>query len=153
MASSKRKVVYSVIAAAIGVLVILALLPEPVPVETAAVERGAMEVTIDEQGKTRVIDRFSIAAPVAGRLRRIELREGEAIKAGQVVARLEPAPLDAATRRELEALRSGAEASAREAGEGARAAQSAWELARTELRRIEGLVSGGVISQSAADTA
>ena len=38
-------------------LAILALRPKPIEVETAAVRRGALEETIENEGRTRVRDR------------------------------------------------------------------------------------------------
>lgn len=150
---SRRKIVYVAAAVIIAVLVILAFLPDPVPVETEAVTRGPMQVTIDDQGKTRVIDRFTITAPVTGRLQRIELREGAPIERGDVVARIEPAPLDAARTAELQAMLDAARSAQSEAQAAAARAEAAWELAKTELRRVQGLAEGGVVSQSNVDTA
>ncbi|HVH04983.1 MAG TPA: HlyD family efflux transporter periplasmic adaptor subunit, partial [Myxococcota bacterium] len=65
-----------------------------VVVERATVERGALRVTVDEEGETRVRKRFVVASPTAGRLRRIDLDEGDVVPQGAIVARVEPAPLD-----------------------------------------------------------
>lgn len=80
--------------------------PRPVSVETARVARGPIVVTVDEEGHTRVRDRFTISAPVAGYLERIACRAGTAVRAGDVVARVAgapPTPLDARTRQQFEA--------------------------------------------------
>ena len=73
-----------------------ALRPEVVDVDTYLAARGPMRVTIDEDGRTRVRSRFIIAAPVAGRMERITLREGDRVARGQTVARIAPLPLDSA---------------------------------------------------------
>jgi HlyD family secretion protein len=65
-----------------------------VVVENATVERGALRVTVDEEGETRVRKRFVVASPTPGRLRRIDLDEGDVVPQGAIVARVEPAPLD-----------------------------------------------------------
>ncbi|MHB1429033.1 MAG: efflux transporter periplasmic adaptor subunit, partial [Rhodocyclaceae bacterium] len=65
-------------------------LPRAVEVEMAAAERGPLVVTIEEEGKTRVRDRYVISAPVNGQARRIPLRVGDAVQAGQAVAAIEP---------------------------------------------------------------
>lgn len=69
-----------------GVIALLALVygfwPKPVLVETAEAVRGPFRVTIEEEGKTRVKDRFICSAPVAGFLRRIELEAGDAVQKG-----------------------------------------------------------------------
>ena len=93
-----------VAAIAIGVVAVgWALRPAPLTVDVAAVDRGPLTVAIAEEGTTRVIERFVVATPVTGRLRRIELAAGDSVEAGTVVARLEPAPLDPRTRQELAA--------------------------------------------------
>src|SRR5512134_3310008 len=75
----------------VGSLVAVALWPEPIEVDTAVVTRSHMQVTIDEDGVTRVRDRFVITAPVSGRLQRIELEPGERVSRGTVVISLAPA--------------------------------------------------------------
>jgi len=69
-----------------------ALWPEATEVDVTHVERGPMQVTIDEEGETRVRDRFVVSAPVAGRLERIELEPGDpVVRSKTIVARLAPA--------------------------------------------------------------
>ena len=75
-------------------LVVLAFRPSPIPVDLGTVERGELLVTVDAEGKTRVRDRFVVAAPIAGRLARIDLDEGDSVEPGRVVARIDPLPLD-----------------------------------------------------------
>ena len=98
-----------------GIVVVLAIVavamwPESMEVDVATVERGPMQVTLDEDGETRVRDKFVVSAPVAGRLQRIELEPGDPVVRGKtVLARLTPAEsplLDPRTRGELEAPRS-----------------------------------------------
>ena len=57
-------------------------------------EPGTLQVTVDAEGKTRVRDRFIIAAPLTGRLARIDLEPGDAIQSGTVVAQIDALPLD-----------------------------------------------------------
>lgn len=98
--------------AVIGVLA-LALRPRPVGVEVARVERGHFEASIVEDGKTRVRERYTVAAPVAGTLLRIGLKAGDAVTAGTAVASIVPnlAPLlDTRARQEAEQRLGAAEA-------------------------------------------
>src|SRR5690606_28954191 len=85
----------------------VALWPEAVEVDVAPVVRGALVVTIDEEGQTRIPEKFVVSAPVAGRVERIRLEPGDPVIAGQtVVARIAPEPpslLDPRTERELAA--------------------------------------------------
>ena len=58
-------------------LLAVALWPRTLPVDTAILGRGPLQVTVDEEGKTRVRSRFVVAAPVMGRVLRIELEPGD----------------------------------------------------------------------------
>ena len=86
------------------------------PVDLGRSDRGPLVVTVDEEGKTRVVDRFVVSAPVPGRLSRLEVHEGDALARGDVVARLDPLPLDARTRAELSARHESTRAAERAAG-------------------------------------
>src|ERR1051325_8760041 len=89
-------------------LVAWTLRPKPLVVETGRVARGRMQVTIDEDGQTRAHDRFTLAAPIAGRLSRIRLHEGDAVTPQTVIATISPLPIDARevarTKAEIESL-------------------------------------------------
>src|SRR5678809_1303700 len=76
-------------AVVIASLFAVALWPSAVSVELARVSRGPLVVTIDEEGRTRVRDRFIVTAPVTGRVLRIELEPGDRVARGDVVARLQ----------------------------------------------------------------
>ena len=97
----KRKyVMWSIVLAVAAFAVYAALAPKTVEVETVAVARAPMRVTVDEEGETRLRRRFVVSAPVSGRVLRIESRPGDAVSAGQTVAVIQPAaptPLDART--------------------------------------------------------
>lgn len=120
--------------------------PKVLDVETALVARGPFRETIDAEGKTRVRDRFVIAAPVTGELHRLTVREGTWIAKGQVVASMAPAPLDEATRRQAEARVTSAVAIASEAMTRASAARAAAEHARRVLQRRDALLEAGAVS-------
>ncbi|MGA9164858.1 MAG: biotin/lipoyl-binding protein, partial [Thiobacillus sp.] len=66
-------------------------MPRAVPVDVAEVKRAPLAVTVEEEGKTRVRERYTVSAPVAGYVRRIDLKAGDAVAAGQVLAVIEPA--------------------------------------------------------------
>jgi HlyD family secretion protein len=73
-------------------LVVWGLWPAPVMVDVAEVARGALLVTIDDEGETRVRDRYVVSASVPGRVLRVEIEPGDVVNAGDVVATLQPAP-------------------------------------------------------------
>jgi len=136
-------------AAAVVLLIVAGLQPKPVPVETARVETGPLRATVNEEGKTRVKQRYTLSAPVAGQLRRILLKAGSEAHAGDVLALIEPAtpaPLDSRARATAEAVRDTAAASLEKA-------KSARAYASSELRRFEKLRSDNAISAQEFDAA
>jgi HlyD family secretion protein len=135
-------------AAAIGLLA-WAFAPRPVLVELAPAERGRFESTIDEDARTRLRERFMISAPLAGRLARISLREGDAVAAGAVVARLSPvlSPLlDERTVLGQQARVQSAEAAVLRAGVRIERARVGLRQAENELSRSEQLAGKGFVA-------
>lgn len=153
MKLSKRTWIYIAIAALLAIILFVAFLPDPIPVETATIGRGPMRVTVDEDGKTRTVDRYVVAAPVSGRLQRIEIREGREIAEGEIVAKIEPAPTDAARSQELDAMVDAASSAVREAEAAVARARASVEQARRERSRIGELAREGVVSQAQLDDA
>src|SRR5688500_7576844 len=143
-----RRAVVLVVLAAIGYW---AFKPAPVAADFATVERGPLEVTVEEEGRTRVRDRYVVSAPLPGRMRRIELEPGDPVIAGKtVVAQFEPADpvlLDVRTRAELQARVKAAEASAGGARAERERIRTELTFAQTELKRAHTLVEQRVISQ------
>ncbi|MCF7758864.1 MAG: RND transporter, partial [Cephaloticoccus sp.] len=64
-------------------LIVAGLWPSAQPVEIATMSRGPMVVTVDEEGMTRVKNRYVVASPVGGLLRRIEWKPGAPVEAGK----------------------------------------------------------------------
>ncbi len=119
-----------------GVAVFLwwVLTPAPVSVEIGTVTRGPFEQTVDELAKTRIRDHYVVSAPLTGELERITLREGDAIAAGETVARLRPViPALLDSRTELELRRRVEAARAAEERAAARLAQGRVALAQAQL--------------------
>lgn len=110
-----RRLPYWLAGLGVAGLVIFALCPTPVTVDLGQVEQGSLRVTVDAEGKTRVRDRFIIAAPVSGRLARIDLESGDSVQEGTVIARIDSLPFNAevqaaqARLRELRAQLAGVE--------------------------------------------
>jgi HlyD family secretion protein len=112
-------------------------------------------VTIDEEGRTRVRDRFVVAAPVAGRVLRIELEAGDAVKRGSVVARVraeQPPLLDARTRAEAGAAVESARAALGRARAEEQRARASLEQAQRELARTRDLAANELTTQRELDT-
>ncbi len=130
--------------AVVGGLAAVALWPTTVPVDTATAVRGSLIVTVDEEGQTRVRDRFVVGAPVAGRVLRIQLEPGDEVHAGDVVAQLQPetpALLDARSRAEAEAALASARAAVGRAGADEQRARATLAQAERELARVKSLVA------------
>src|SRR5512136_251975 len=129
------------------------LRPAPVLVEVATASHGPMRVTVDEDGETRAHDRFIIAAPIPGRMLRVELEEGDPVKENQIVAIIDPLPLNQQQRAEVLARIETAEASKRQADARAEHAREDHEQSRRDLQRAERLAREGVISTQALEQA
>jgi HlyD family secretion protein len=130
--------------------------PRPLMVEVATTTRGALEVTVEEEGYTRVKDRYVISAPVAGFLRRIELDPGDALTQGQTVALLEPLRsevLDPRSRARAEAQIAAAQAALKAAEEKVAAASAEAKFARDEFARKRKLRASETISQTVLEEA
>jgi HlyD family secretion protein len=153
---TRRSIGLALLLLAIAAALAWGLRPRPVPVELGIVGRGPLAVTIEEEGRTRVRDRFEISAPVAGYLRRLTLDVGDSVARNQVIAELEPlrsTVLDPRARAEAEARVASAEYALQVAEE--KAAAAAAEAARTrhEYERRRKLCESGCISQEELDTA
>jgi HlyD family secretion protein len=135
---------------------VLAWMPEPVSVDLGRVEAGPLEVTVDEDGRTRVKDRYVVSAPLAGTLARPAVRAGDPVRRGDVVARVVPAAsplLDPPTRLAAEARVSAARAALRRAGTEVERARAARDFARREAERQRTLLGAGAASPQAAEQA
>lgn len=131
-------------------------MPHPLEVETATVTKGRFERAIEEDGKTRLRERYVVSAPLAGRVARITLMEGDAVVRGAQIATLSPtAPafLDARTEDELRARVGTIEAGVRRAQVGIERAKAALDQANSELKRSETLMQQGFVSANQNETA
>ena len=127
----------------------LILRPEPVWVDLANVERGPMEVTILEEGKTRVKDRYLISSPVAGYIHRVQLDVGDTVIPGELLTFVDPTPasiLDARTRAEAEARAAAAQAALQSIQQKVQAAEADAEFAQNEYQRLLALEESRFVS-------
>ncbi len=174
-----RKTAYITVGIASLLLVVWAFRPAPVLVETGRVQPGDLQVTVNQEGKTRVRDRFVIAAGTDGHLRRITLDEGDPVTPGMVVAQIDPLPLHASIQESLgqlaewKAQRIGvatqrpkaatiqqartriqtAEAKQQQAEARVIQAQAALEQAKRDRQRSQQLAASGAISRQDLETA
>lgn len=142
----KRGMLLALFAAVCGAIV-YGFLPQPVVVDAATATKGELQVTIDEDGKTRIKDRYEVSSPAYGRLLRVDLRAGDAVRAGKtLLTSLEPADpslLDARQQAEAQARVKSAEASRRRAETRIEQAEAAAEHAEAEYHRFQELVKKG----------
>ncbi|WP_372527459.1 efflux RND transporter periplasmic adaptor subunit [Piscinibacter sp.] len=142
--------------AALVAVFVWAFRPQPVPVETAAVRKGLFEQTVDEDGKTRVRERYVVSSPVAGRLARVRVKAGDPVSAGTAIAELSPgAPsmIDARTASELSERAGAADAGLEQARAKVARAEAALDQAQTDMKRQKQLLNDGFVAAAALDQA
>lgn len=146
---TQRNIVFVLVALVIAVLLFFGLRPQPVLVETAQVKRAPLRVTIEEEGVTRLKDRYLVSAPVSGFVRRIELKVGDLVAQSDLLTELEPLRsnvLDPRSRAEAEARVAAARAALQAAEEQAEAAKADADHFGEEFQRKEQLAKTRVIS-------
>lgn len=158
MAGKKRRIILRWIkrglaiafVGAVVAMVVVAWMPKPLPVETAEVVRGELVVTVSEDGRSRVKDRFVVSAPLSGKLGRIELHPGDDVAEGGVIARIVPveSPLmDVRTREQAEARVAAAKAGTQQARAQIVRAKAALEFAGQDVETMRPLVERGIESE------
>jgi HlyD family secretion protein len=151
----RRGLIALAVLAVVG-LIVVAWIPNPVEVEVATVTRGPLVVTVNEDGRTRVKDRYLVSAPITGNLARLDLEAGDTIEEGQILARLVPLPpplLDSRTRAEAKARVDSAVAARRQAQAAVNRARFQRDFAKQESERALAVVKQGGLARSDADRA
>ena len=156
-ANTKRIVIWSVV---IGIIVIglaFSFMPRAVMVDLVEVAPGPLVVTLDEEGETRVHDVYTLSAPVAGRVQRINWLVGDPVTANEtVLARIEPGDpsfLDPRSEAQARAAVQAAEAARDLAAAAVKDAEAQYEFARAEFARMQELVKEGSVSKRDLDSA
>jgi HlyD family secretion protein len=137
-------------------VVVWALMPAAVPVEAALVTRGKFVASVDEDGKTRVRERYIVAAPLAGRLGRIRFKVGDQIKVDDAFAAITPSPaplMDPRTRHEVEERLGAAEANVARAKAVVERARAQSDQANTDFNRTRTLADRGAATAQALEHA
>lgn len=145
----RRTAILAGVAGLAGLTAYWLLSPSAVPVETATARQERLVAFVEEDGRTRVRDRYVVSSPLAGRVPRTTLRPGDPVKAGQALTTVTPnaSPLiDPRARRELEERIGAAQAAVEEATALRERAQVQLTRARTDLERTAQLKSRGVAS-------
>ena len=153
MKITRTHIVIAGAVALVGAGVVFARRPKPLVVDTSVVARTRLESTVDADGKTRVRERYVVVAPVAGRVERIRFLEGAPVRAGQVVARLTPLPLDSQALAQAQARLDAAVALALEAAGQVRVAEATLDQQRRELSRAQRLADVGGVAPRVVEEA
>ncbi len=152
----RRWILWIVGAIVAAVVVFFGTRPQPVPAEVDQVTRGPIEVTIDEEGETRVRDRFVISAPLGGRVLRIELEPGDTVVASETVLAVflpsAPVLLDARSRAEAQAAVETALAAVGQAEAHYEQAAAEVTFSRAEVERYRRLARDGIVSVEKMET-
>ena len=147
---SRRLWVPAAIVAAIAIFLVTR--DGGVPVETAAATRDSLSVSVGVEGRTRAIELFTVAAPVSGRLTRIEVDEGAQVEQGEVIARILPTQENPRTVLALQAEVEAARAASLEAESGVEQARARAEQARRQAERRAAL-DAGTLSEETVEQA
>ncbi len=156
-ANNKRIVIWGVIISLVVAFVALSFVPRPVMVDLVEVAPGPLMVTLNEEGETRVHDVYTLSAPVAGRVQRIDWHVGDPVTAAETVLALiepgDPSFLDPRSEAQARAAIQAAEAARDLAAASVKDAEAQHEFARAELAKKQELVAEGSVSQRDLDTA
>lgn len=151
----KRNLIIAGVSLLLIVLIAWAFKPRPLSVEVAKVTQGRFERAVQEYGKTRVRNRYIVSSPLAGRVGRVLLNQGDSVTQGDTVALLwpmAPALVDERTRDEQSARVASVTALLARAKANVGRATAAMEQARADLQRSETLARQGFVSPTQNET-
>lgn len=144
-----KRLFWSLMAALTVVTFAFILRPEPVWVDLSTAQRGPLEVTVREEGKTRVKDRYLVSSPVTGFVQRLELDVGDTVIPGELLTLIDPMPasiLDARSRAEAEARVAAARSSLQSIRQKAAAAEADADFSQQEYQRLLALKPSSFVS-------
>ncbi|QEF98960.1 Macrolide export protein MacA [Stieleria maiorica] len=156
MRFSLKTLLWGILAIALAMVAAAALFPDPVAVRATRATSGPLRVSVVEDGKTRIREKYTVSAPVSGRLSRIELREGDYIDVRRLLAVIlpsDPALLDQRSLAEAQARVQAAEAAVLRADSRERQAEIDFDLSRTKFERAQRLMPQNGISRDEYDIA
>jgi len=157
MKLSIHTIIWTLVAIGIVVAGVMAFMPKPVDAETEMVRIGDLRVSVQEDGKTRIREKYIVSSPVAGRLSRIELKPGDEVCCdGSLIAVIlpaDPSMLDARSLAEAKARVEQAKASMKRAEANAKRVQVNFELSQKKHERTKRMIEAKSISQDEYDVA
>lgn len=151
-----RRLFLLAIAVVVGAGLVYGFMPQPVSVTVAEAKHGPLRVTVDQEARTRVVDRYVVSAPVTGYARRIDLKVGDAVQRGETLAQLAPSPaslLDVRSRAEARARVEAAAARVEAATAQVAAAEATERMTQANAARVRRLRDSGHSSPDALERA
>lgn len=157
MASLIRRTLIGLVAAGGAALIVIAFLPQAIEVDVASVSRGRLRVTVAEDGKTRIKERYVVSTPLAGELQRVDKDPGDPVAAGETllatILPTNPELLDPRASAEATARVNAARGAVNRAEAGLAAAQAAKASAQWQFERTEGLHARGAATEDELEEA
>jgi len=154
---SAQRIVAALVGLAVLMLLAWAVWPKPVPVDIAAIATGPLEVTVEDEGITRIREIYTVSAPIGGKMQRAPREVGDDVTAQKtIVAVIEPTDpsyLDVRTQRVNEAAVQAAKAAVDLADAQIKQAKSQLDFAQSDLRRAEELAASHTVSARALEKA
>jgi HlyD family secretion protein len=145
-----RRVVLGLVGAVVVAGAVWAFWPRPLAVETAVIGRQGLDVTVEDEGLSRIRDLYTVSAPISGKLLRLDLKPGDTVTAAQPVATLSPtAPglLDTRARAIAQSNVSVAQSAVEQAKALRQQAEAQVGFAQSELKRSQSLAGRGIIPE------
>jgi len=157
MGTFLRRLIYLIVAAGVIAAAAWALWPKPVSVDVAEITRGPLEVTVEDEGVTRIREVYTVSSTLSGKVTRSPRKTGDAVIANETIvaeiAPTEPTFLDVRSRRVAEFVVRAAEAAVRLAEAEVAQNQTQLDFARSDLDRATQLAARKTISQRALEKA
>lgn len=152
-----RRFVTLVFVAAVVAAIGYSFQTQALDVDWATVSQGVLEVTVNEDGRTRIREKYTVSTPLAGQLQRVVLRPGAPVYAGEtLLATILPSSpdlLDPRSRSTAQARVKASEAGVSRAEANAAVAKTAAESAKSLLERQERLHKGAATSEQSFEDA
>lgn len=155
-APARRALLTGSILALLAAGLLYAFWPQPTLVDLAAIRRGPLQVTVGDEGWTRVKELFVVSTPVTGRIERVEVKAGDLATGGEplvLVNPTEPTPLDVRSRAQAEAVVESAQAALSLSEAAAARARAGLEFAQADLKRAQKLVRSQAVSERTVEAA
>jgi HlyD family secretion protein len=154
--SHKRSALFVVLALALLLLLIYGFRSPPVLVDAVRAKRDFFRISFEEEGRTRLPDRYEISTPVTGYISRITLNPGDDIKRGMTLFTINPihaSPLDTRSRAQAEALLARAKSALEMTLSQVDSDKALAKLANIELARMQQLADLGHMNVENLDRA